>query len=122
MGTEGSEDDFGFASTLGLTGYVYPSTFTKTNTSGQQPIGMFYGKCVVTDMQYGVLLCTYEIYLYTSGDYEIGGLIVNGPVESPTSSNLVTGAEYDFEDFSSGVMTTLEDPEVPILYTHIALW
>jgi hypothetical protein len=109
------------ASTLGLNGYAYERTYSSDNPVGDQPIGIFFGICTVTNTVYGEMLCTYEIYLYTDGANEIGGLIVNGPVESPLSTNLVTGAEYDFERYSGGIMTTLEDPELPILYVSVEL-
>jgi hypothetical protein len=75
----------------------------------------------VTNREDGEMLCKYEIYLDSDGAYNMAGLIVNGPVESPISTNIVTGAEYDFERYSGGTMTTLEDPDLPILYVYVEL-
>ena len=65
------------------------------------------------------LLCTYEIYIFTDGHYELAGIIVNGLVEGIESVQVVTGAEYDFEEYSSGMLTTLQDPEQPIMYAYL---
>ena len=67
------------------------------------------------------MLCTYEIYLYSDGDYEVAGVIVNGSVEGRQSNYVVTGAEYNFEHYSGGSLTTLEDPEVALLYAYLSL-
>lgn len=34
---------------------------------------------------------------------------------------IVTGSEYDFAPYSSGSLTTLLDPELPILYAYLSL-
>ena len=84
-------------------------------------LGMFTGICVVTQSSPVGYLCTYEIYFNSNGIYSsLAGIIVNGAVNGPTADCVVTGAEYDFEDYSTGTLTTLEDPALPLLYAYLA--
>ena len=104
---------------MGLNGFLYERVYTGGNPFGDTPIGLFTGVCTVTSLDQ--FLCKYEIYLYTDGNYGLGGMIVNGPVEGLESEQLVTGIEYDLEDYDGGIMTSVQDPELPILYAILSL-
>jgi hypothetical protein len=96
-------------------------TYDSDEDLGDQSIGLFNGLCTVVSERDDTLLCTYEIYLFTSGPYEMGGFVVNGPVQGPENKCIVTGAEFDFSGYVGGSMTTLQDPEKPILYAYLSL-
>lgn len=93
---------------------------------GGDPIGMFKGFCTVVSDTKGELLCTYEIYIYANGDSGLGGVIVTGPVAGLETGrefeSVVTGAEFDFSVFNTGFLTTVQDPQKPILYSFLSLY
>lgn len=93
---------------------------------GGDPIGIFKGICTVVSDLNGELLCTYEIFLYANGEIGIGGVIVTGPVAGletgKTFESVVTGAEFDFAPFNTGFLTTVQDPQKPILYSFLSLY
>jgi hypothetical protein len=105
-----------------LNGYVYDILVNNAEEAfGDRPIGVFKGFCTVVSVQEDALFCTYEIYLYTSGPHEMGAVIVSGPIQGPENKSIVTGAEFDFGGYDGGSMTTLQDPENPILYAYLSL-
>lgn len=122
------EGEVGVASNLGMNGYVYDIVHT-SSSGGEQPkydgtndpIGLFKGFCTMTSKMNDELLCTYEIYLTTSGENGVAGIIVNGPVGGPENTMMVTGAEYDFATYRGGSLTTLQDPELPVLFAYLSM-
>ena len=84
---------------------------------------MFKAFCTVVSDLNGDLLCQYEIYLYTPGRNGVGGVLVTGPVAGLQSERshtaLVTGAEFDFDQFDSGTLTTVQDAHKPILFATL---
>lgn len=125
IGTDADGDgDFGLASGIGLNGQVFKTVYT---TSGRDfsgdAIGIFKAFCTVVSDVNGDLLCSYEIFLYTSGSNGVGGVLVTGPVAGLQSERshtaLVTGAEFDFAKFDSGTLTTVQDKDKPILFATL---
>lgn len=92
---------------------------------GGDPIGLFKGFCTVVSDINGELLCNYEIYIYANGPAGVGGVIVTGPVAGLETGkefqSIVTGAEFDFSQFNTGFLTTVQDPQKPILYSFLSL-
>ncbi len=88
------------------------------------PIGIFKGFCTVVSNLNGELLCTYEIYISADGENGLGGVIATGPVAGLESGqefkSIVTGAEFDFSVFNGGYLTTVQDPQKPILYSFLS--
>lgn len=122
-----SDADFGVASGIGMNGHVFPMIYTTQGRDfGEEPIGLFKGFCTVVSDERGELLCTYEIYLMTNGDAGLGGVIVTGPVAGLETGrefeSIVTGAEFDFSMFSTGFLTTVQDPQKPILFAFLSLY
>jgi hypothetical protein len=121
------EGEVGVASNLGMNGYVYDIVLT--SSGGEQPtydgtndpIGLFKGFCTMTSKINDELICTYEIYLTTAGEYGVAGIVVNGPVGGPENIMMVTGAEYDFSTYRGGSLTTLQDPELPVLFAYLSM-
>jgi hypothetical protein len=114
------------ASCLGLNGYVYEMDYSLSGgkdmgSDAPPPIGIFKGFCTVVSPLRSELLCSYEIYLSTSGPNGVGGIIANGLMQGVENTAIVTGSEYDFAPYSSGSLTTLLDPELPILYAYLSL-
>jgi hypothetical protein len=104
-----------------LNGYVYDIINDTDEAFGDHPIGIFKGFCTVVSEREDAMFCTYEIYLYTTGIHEMGVVIVSGPVQGPENTGIVTGADFDFRGYDGGSMTTLQDPENPILYAYLSL-
>lgn len=67
----------------------------------------------------GVLMCTYEIALTRN---QTGVIITTGQVSGEENKALVTGAEFDFAGYTGGVLTTRQDPELPVMYSHLSLF
>ena len=88
---------------------------------GRDIIGLFTGICTVTSNTDNNMLCKYEIYLYTQGIYNVAGILVNTPIEGTESTGVVTGSEYDFEEYDGGILRTLQDPQLPILYAYLSM-
>lgn len=130
IGTDTPGDsEFGLGSGISLNGQIYEmknSTADSLDFSEESSIGGFTGFCsVVSDIK-GELLCTYEIFLDTPfGQVGVGIFVVTGPVAGLETGvefeSVVTGAEFDFIDFSKGVMTTIQDAEKPVLYASLSL-
>jgi hypothetical protein len=122
-----SDADFGVASGIGLNGHVFDMVYTTSGRSfGGDPIGIFKGVCTVVSNINGELLCTYEIYIFANGDSGLGGVIVTGPVAGLETGrefeSIVTGAEFDFSVFNTGFLTTVQDPQKPVLSSCLSLY
>jgi hypothetical protein len=120
--------EFGVGSGIGMNGHVFNVIYTTTSGSrdyGEDPIGLFKGFCTVVSEIYGELLCTYEIYINANGEAGLGGVIVTGPVASLDTGvefeSIVTGAQFDFAVFNTGVLRTVQDAERPILFANLSL-
>lgn len=120
-----NDAEFGVASGIGMNGHVYKMIYTTNGRDfGGDPIGMFKGFCTVVSNLNGELLCTYEIYISADGDSGLGGVIATGPVGGLETGqefkSIVTGAEFDFSVFNNGYLTTVQDPQKPILYSFLS--
>jgi hypothetical protein len=123
MGTSDTDDTFGLASSIGMNGLVHEIVYA-SNGGGRDKgdaIGVFKGHCTVVSEVRDELLCAYEIGFITNGDNGIGGVIAKGHVSGAQGVAIVTGAEYDFEQFSGGSLTTLQDPDRQLLFAYLDL-
>ena len=117
------ENDFGLGSGIGINGEVFDVVYYDDGGRGKgdTPIGVFKTYCIVTSTVNDEMLCKFEIAFYTVGYNGFGAIIATGPVSGAQSVNVVTGAEYDFERFTGGEMTTLADADHPYLFAYLDL-
>ena len=123
MGANVDEYNFGLASAIGINGEVFEVIYYENGEKGKgdTPIGVFKTYCIVTSTINDEMLCKFEIALYTVGYNGFGAIIATGPVSGAQSVNVVTAAEYDFERYNGGTMTTVADANNPYLFAYLDL-
>lgn len=51
-----------------------------------------------------------------------GVIITSGKFTGVEDKAIVTGAELDFAEYTGGVLTTIQDPDLPVMYSHLLLY
>jgi hypothetical protein len=108
---------------LAMNGMVTDLMYTENEpTIGFTQIGEFKSVCTVVSVQKSELLCTYVISINTYND-GVGVFVTTGRTVGLENYSIVAAAEFDFEQYTGGVLTTVahSDPQMAVLFAYLTL-